>query len=62
MLAIFSLTASFVLNFANAFVSQIVLVCFVEQFLTLIPQYTSCTYSTNNGFKLPLGQNNFLCL
>ena len=29
----------------------------LEQFLVLIPQYTSCTYSINNGFKLPLSQN-----
>ena len=36
----------------------------LEQFLVPIPQYTSCTYSINNGFKLPLGQNelsNILC-
>ena len=29
----------------------------VEKFLALMPRYTSCTYSIDNGFKLPLGQN-----
>ena len=29
----------------------------LEQFLALVPQYISCTYFINNGFKLPLGQN-----
>ena len=29
----------------------------LEQFLALIPRYASCTYSIDNGFKLPLGQN-----
>ena len=29
----------------------------LEQFLALIPRHTSCTYSIDNGFKLPLGQN-----
>ena len=29
----------------------------IETFLALIPRYTSCAYSIDNGFKLPLGQN-----
>ena len=29
----------------------------LELFLALIPRYTSCTYSIDNGVKLSLGQN-----
>ena len=34
----------------------------LEQFLALIPVYTSFTYSVDNGFKLPLGSVNFVSL
>ena len=32
----------------------------LEQFLALIPRYTSFTYCTGNGFKLLLGRVNFI--
>ena len=54
MLTVLYLASSFVLNFGNALVSQTVP---LEQFLALIPQYTSCTYSIDDAFKPSLTQN-----
>ena len=61
MLPILYWAASFVLNFWNALMSQVIL-SFLEQFLALIPRYTLFTYFTDNGFKSLLGRANFIII